>query len=319
MQLVFIMDPIESINIHADSTFAMMMEAQERGHAVLYGLAAGLHMENGCPMATVYSCTLRAEEGNHADVGPERTIALRDVDAVFMRRDPPFNMEYIFATYILEAAQADTLIVNRPDSLRSHNEKLYALAFPEFCPESMVSADAKHILRFQDQLNAPIVVKPLDGNGGEAVFIVKQDDPNRHVILEVSTNHNTRTVIAQRYLPEAVAGDKRILLVDGEFCGAVLRVPSPADHRGNIHVGAQCLAAPLTAREQEMVEAIGPRVRADGHLFVGFDVIGDFLTEVNVTSPTGIHEINVLEGRHVQGDIIDAVERRCSIPATQTD
>jgi len=252
-------------------------------------------------------------------VGPAISVALREVDAVFMRRDPPFNMEYIFATYILEAATPDTLIVNRPDSLRSHNEKLYSLAFPAFCPESMVSADAKDILRFQDRLNTPIVVKPLDGNGGEAVFIVKQDDPNRHVILEVSTNHNTRTVIAQRYLPEAVAGDKRILLVDGEFCGAVLRVPSPADHRGNIHVGAECLAAPLTPREQEMVEAIGPRVREDGHLFVGFDVIGDFLTEVNVTSPTGIHEINALEGRNVQGDIIDAVERYCSASTKETN
>ena len=312
MQFVFIMDPIQSVQVDADSTFAMMLEAQERGHEVLYGLATGLRLEDGVPWATVHPCTLRSEQGNHADVGPAMSIPLRAADAVFMRRDPPFDMEYIVATYILEAAEPDALVINRPSSLRSHNEKLYAMAFPTYCPESVVTADAAQIRGFQESLSTPIVVKPLDGNGGEAVFVVTPDDPNRNVILEVSTRHGTRTVIAQRYLPEAVEGDKRILLVDGEFCGAVLRVPSTTDHRGNLHVGAQCAAAPLTVREKALVAEMGPRMREDGHLFVGIDVIGDYLTEVNVTSPTGIHEINALEGRHVQGDIIDAVERRCT-------
>ena len=304
------MDPIQSIQIHLDSTFAVMIAAQERNHDVFYALAGDLRLENGVPFATARKLFLRNEQGNHADEGPEVTLPLRECDAVFMRKDPPFNMEYIFATYILEAAEPAALIVNQANSLRDHNEKLYSLQFPEFCPESIVAASSTAILEFQAQLNSPIVVKPLDGNGGEGIFVMAIDDPNRNVILETSTCHGTRPVIAQRYLPEAPQGDKRILIIDGEFHGAVLRVPGTTDHRGNIHVGATCHKTNLTEREQAMVKALGPRLYADGHIFVGIDVIGDYLTEINVTSPTGIHEINAFDDRRVDVAIIEAVEKR---------
>jgi len=227
-----------------------------------------------------------------------------------MRKDPPFNMDYIYATYILEAAEPDTLIVNRACNLRNHNEKLYSLQFPEFCPESLVSADSEAILSFMSELGCPLVVKPLDGNGGKGIFLIRPDDPNRNVILEVSTDHGRHPIIAQRFLPAAAQGDKRILIIDGEFQGAVLRVPGEKDPRGNIHVGARCEKSALSAREEEMVAALGPRLRADGHIFVGIDVIGDQLTEINVTSPTCIQEINAFDGRCVEGTIMDAVEKR---------
>jgi glutathione synthase len=311
MRFLFIMDPIEHVQVHLDSTFAMMLEAHVRGHEVMVALPSDLRLLNGKPRASVRPCVLRPIQGNHADLGDTADVSLGTFDAIFVRQDPPFDMEYITATYILEAAEPDALVINRPASLRSHNEKLYALEFPDFCPESIVTCQPEQIRAFQDDLGAAIVVKPLDGNGGIAVFVVKSDDPNRNVILEVSTENGHRTVIAQRYLPAAVEGDKRILLVDGVFAGAVLRVPTSSDHRGNIHVGAQCVASPLSPREEEMLAVMGPRLRADGHLFVGIDVIGDFLTEVNVTSPTGIHEVNALEGRRVEAEFIDCVERSC--------
>jgi glutathione synthase len=311
MRFLFIMDPIEHVQIHLDSTFAMMLEAQARGHEVLVCLPSDLRLVTGEPRASVRPCTLRPVQGKHADLGVSADACLRTFDAIFVRHDPPFDMEYITATYILEAAEPDALVINRPASLRSHNEKLYALEFPDYCPESIVTCQPEQIRAFQDDLGTAIVVKPLDGNGGVAVFVVNADDPNRNVILEVSTENGHRSIIAQRYLPAAVEGDKRILLVDGAFAGAVLRIPTSSDHRGNIHVGAQCVASPLSPREEEMLSVMGPRLRADGHLFVGIDVIGDFLTEINVTSPTGIHEVNALEGRRVEAEFIDCVEEYC--------
>ena len=310
MQFLFVMDPLGAIRIDLDSTFAIMWEAQKRGIEVLYCEARELRLDHHVPFATVRAATLGRVQGEHARLGPARELGLRSLDAIFMRKDPPFDMEYIFSTYILEAAEPDALVVNRAASLRSHNEKLYSLAFPRFCPESFVSAEATQIARFQERLGRAIVVKPLDGNGGEGIFIIQPGDPNRNVILEVSTRHGRRPILAQRYLPEARDGDKRILIIDGEFQGAVLRVPSGADPRGNIHVGARSLKTDLTPRERELVDEMGPRLRADGHLFVGIDVIGEHLTEVNVTSPTCIHEINALDGRCVEATIVDAVERR---------
>lgn len=310
MQLLFVMDEISRIQIHLDSTYAVMMEAQSRGHEVLYCGVGELRLEHDAPWATVRRAEMGRTQGDHARLGPPEPRALRSLDAIFMRKDPPFNMEYIFATYILEAAEPDTLVVNRAASIRGHNEKLYSLAFPEFCPESTVASDAGALLAFQERLGGPMVVKPLDGNGGQGIFIVRPDDPNRNVILEMSTRHGARPIIAQRYLPEAREGDKRVLIIDGEFHGATLRVPSGPDPRGNIHVGAVCQASTLTPRERRMVEAMGPRLVEDGHIFVGIDVIGEHLTEVNVTSPTGIHEINELDGRHVEGALMDAVEAR---------
>jgi len=310
MRFLFIMDPIEHIRIDLDSTFAMMREAQARGHEVLYAEVTALRLEHDEPWASVHSCTLGSVQGQHVELSEPFEQPLRALDAIFMRKDPPFNMEYIFATYLLEAAEPHALVVNRAANLRNHNEKLYALAFPSFCPESLVSASPKAILRFQDALGKSVVVKPLDGNGGEGIFRVNPEDPNRNVILEVSTRHGTRPVIVQRYLPEAAQGDKRILMVDGVFEGAILRVPGATDPRGNLHVGATSQATTLTSREEELMTVLGPRFREDGHLFVGLDVIGDFLTEINVTSPTGIHEVNTLDGRCVEAAILDAVERK---------
>lgn len=310
MKFLFVMDPIEAVQIHLDSTFAVMFEAQNRGYEVWYCLMDDLRLEHDRPVATARPVVLRKEQGNHADIGSPSAVGLRDLDAIFMRKDPPFNMEYIFATYILEAAEPDALVVNRAASLRSHNEKLYALQFPEFCPETVVSSQAIELKAFQERLGGPMVVKPLDGNGGRGIFIVRPDDPNRNVIFEESTQNGARPILAQRYLPEARLGDKRVLIIDGEFQGATLRVPGSADPRGNLHVGARAQPTTLTPRETELLAALSPRLVADGHIFVGIDVIGEHLTEVNVTSPTGIHEVNAHDGRCVEGAIIDAVERR---------
>jgi glutathione synthase len=304
------MDPIGDVQIHLDSTFAIMLEAQRRGHEVLVCEARHLLLKNGIAGACVQNCKLKAIQGDHAEPSEAFNLWLSSLDVVFMRTDPPFNMDYIYATYILEAAEADTLVVNRACNLRNHNEKLYSLEFPQFCPESLIAADAELIFAFMAELESPVVIKPLDGNGGKGIFLLRADDPNRNVILEMSTDYGRHPVMAQRYVPEAVLGDKRILIIDGEFQGAVLRVPGEKDPRGNIHVGARCEASTLTPREHEMVAALGPRLRDDGHIFVGIDVIGDYLTEINVTSPTCIHEINAFDGRCVEGAIMDAVEKR---------
>ncbi len=320
MRLLFVMDPIDSIRIDRDSTYALMLEAQDRGHEVLYCLVTDLALLHGVPWATARPCRVGTVQGEHAVLGPPSEVNLRTLDAIFMRKDPPFDMEYIFSTYLLEAAEPQALVVNRAGNLRNHNEKLYALQFPEFCPRSLVTSSARRIRDFMEELGVPIVVKPLDGNGGEGIFQVRREDPNRNVILEQSTRHGRRPVLAQRYLPEARLGDKRILLVDGHFAGAVLRVPGGDDPRGNIHVGAVVHKTTLTEREQALLAQLGPRLRADGHLFVGIDVIGEHLTEVNVTSPTGIHEAYALDGVRVQAMVLDAVEahvteRRARAPA----
>ena len=309
MRFLFVMDPISGVQIHLDSTFAIMLDAQERGHEVNYCLVGHLRLEDGVPWATIQRCTLEPVQDRHYHTGPPFEQPLRELDAIFMRKDPPFNMEYIFATYILEAASPDALVLNRPASLRSHNEKLYSLQFADYCPESLVSSRAESIIGFQGRLGGPMVIKPLDGNGGEGIFIVQPDDPNRNVIIEQSTRHGARPIICQRYLPEARQGDKRVLIVDGHFQGAVLRVPGSRDPRGNLHVGATSERTALTPREVRLVAEMGPRLVEDGHLFVGLDIIGEHLTEVNVTSPTGIHEVNALEDRCVQRDIVVAMER----------
>ena len=232
-----------------------------------------------------------------------------DLDVVWMRKDPPFDMAYIFTTYLLDIAARDALVVNAPAGLRSFNEKAWTLHFPDLVPPSLVTCSTERLRAMMDELG-PIVVKPLDGNGGEGVFIVRPEDPNQGVILETSTRHGGRVILAQTYLPEAAEGDKRIILVDGEPIGACLRVPSGIDHRGNIHVGARVEPCELTARDLEICQAIGPALRDAGQIFVGIDVIGDYLTEVNVTSPTCIHEINAFDAVSIDGLILDAVEGR---------
>ena len=309
MRHAFLMDPIESIRVDQDSTFALMMEAQSRGYEVLYGTIDGLDQRGGRARAVLRSARLSPVQGAHAELGPPVRHDLGELDVVWMRKDPPFDMGYIFCTYLLDLASRDALVVNHPDGLRAMNEKAWAMAFPDLVPDSLITQSQDDLRAFAEELGA-IVVKPLDGNGGEGVFIVQADDPNRGVILELSTRHGSRKVIAQRYLPEAQQGDKRIILVDGVAVGACLRVPSGVDHRGNIHVGARVAPCTLTDRDREICEAIGPALSEAGQIFVGIDVIGDYLTEVNVTSPTCIHEINGFDQIRIEALTMDAVEAR---------
>jgi glutathione synthase len=304
------MDPIASVRIDKDSTFALMCEAQARGHEVFYALVPDLYMRGGDVRVVARRAVLERVQGSHATLSEARDLSLDEVDIAWMRKDPPFHMGYIFNTYLLDLAERrGTLVLNRPEGLRTMNEKAWAMRFPEFVPNSLITQEIARIRAFCDELGA-IVVKPLDGNGGEGVFIVRRDDPNIGVILEASTQHGQRKVLAQRYLPEAREGDKRIILVEGEPVGAVLRVPQGVDHRGNIHVGARVEKTAISPREYEICAAIGPALAAAGQVFVGIDVIGGHLTEVNVTSPTGIHEINAFDGLRVERLIIDAALRR---------
>lgn len=313
MRHLFIMDPVASIRIDKDSTFALMMEAQRRGHRVDIALVEGLFVHRGEAFAVARQAELAAVQGAHATLGPEADISLDTYDIVWMRKDPPFHMGYIFNTYVLDLAEArGRLVVNAPSGLRHMNEKAWAMRFPELVPESLVTQDMRRIRRFIESVDKA-VVKPLDGNGGEGVFVVSQQDPNIGVIIETATLQGSRKVLAQRYVPDIKAGDKRIILVDGEPVGAILRVPQGVDHRGNIHVGAAVIRAELTARDREICAVIGPYLKAAAQVFVGIDVIGDWLTEVNVTSPTGIHEINAFEGIRVEAMVLDAAIARCRV------
>ena len=303
------MDPIEGIRIDQDSTFALMLAAQGRGHEVHYATCDTLFGEAGAAWAMTQQARLKARQGEHADLDVAQATCLDDFNVVWMRKDPPFNMAYIFNTYLLDLVQKSTLVVNAPEGLRSFNEKAWTLRFPQLVPPSLVTRSQKRLRAMMDELGA-IVVKPLDGNGGEGVFIVRPDDPNIGVILETATQHEGRVILAQRYLPEAKAGDKRIILVEGEPVGGCLRIPDGADHRGNIHVGARVAPCELSPRDLEICATIGPALREAGQVFVGIDVIGDFLTEVNVTSPTCIHEINGFEGIHIEEMLLDAVDAR---------
>ena len=316
MKQLFLMDPISGIRIDKDSTFALMLEAQARGHEVWYGLVDDLSSRGGGAQVVARRASLQRVQGGHAALGPPVALALTDVDIVWMRKDPPFHMGYITNTYLLDLAHGAvgagggrTVVVNAPGGLRAMNEKAWALRFADLVPTSLVTQSMAQIRALAEELGQ-IVVKPLDGNGGEGVFVVRADDPNIGVIIEVSTWHGARKVLAQRYVPEIKRGDKRIILVDGEPVGAIMRVPQGVDHRGNIHVGAAVERASLTEREREICARIGPPLREAGQVFVGIDVIGDWLTEVNVTSPTGIHEINAFDGVRVEALVVDAAVRR---------
>jgi len=312
MRHLFLMDPLETVRVDKDSTFAIMVEAQRRGHAVDYALVPDLYLREGVTRARCHAVTLGPEQGRHFTLGARRDEALEAWDVVWMRKDPPFHMGYIANTYLLDVAEArGACVVNAPAGLRNMNEKAWAMRFPELVPTSLLTQDIGLMRAFIEELGHA-VVKPLDGNGGEGVFVVRRDDPNIGVILETSTQHGQRKVLTQRYIPEIKAGDKRIILVEGEPVGAILRVPQGVDHRGNIHVGAAVRPTTLTARERHMCATIGPWLAEAGQVFVGIDVIGDHLTEVNVTSPTGIHEIRAFDGVDIAALLVDAAERRAA-------
>jgi glutathione synthase len=305
----FVMDPIESIDIAADTTFVLMLEAQRRGHRVLYVEPRDLVVEEGRPVARARPLTLRREPGRHAELGPPRSIALDDdADLVWQREDPPVDAEYVTATQILGLCRR-ALVLNRPAGILAANEKLYACGFPDLMAETLVSREIPRLVDFMVKLGGEMIVKPLYGRGGEGVFHLRHGDRNLFSILEQSTAFETRRVMAQRYLPEVRSGDKRILLLDGEPLGALLRVPREHETRSNLHVGGRPARTQLDEDDRRIVERLAPALRRDGLFFVGIDVIGGFLTEVNVTSPTGVQEINALEQTRLEERILDGAER----------
>ncbi|GEO38226.1 glutathione synthase [Skermanella aerolata] len=303
------MDPIESINIDADSTFMMALEGQRRGHALFHYLPQHLSFRNGRLYARVRPLEVRREYGNHFSFGSEQTIDLATMDLVLMRQDPPFDMAYITATHLLEHIQANTLVVNDPVHVRNAPEKLFVTHFPDLMPPTLITSDKAEILSFRAEYK-DIIVKPLFGNGGAGVFHLKPDDENLGSLLEMFTQLYREPVIIQKYLPEIRQGDKRIILIDGEPGGAVSRIPVSGEARANFHAGGGAQKTTLTNRERDICAAIGPTLREKGLVFVGIDVIGDYLTEINVTSPTGIQEINKLDEVQLEVTLWDAMERR---------
>jgi glutathione synthase len=309
LTFAFVMDPIQSIDIRGDTTFVLMLESQRRGHRLLYLEQADLGVDAARgPVARVRPVTLRREVGRHAELGEPERVALDEVaDVVFQRKDPPVDADYITATQILSLCRR-ALVLNRPEGILAANEKLYALHFPELMAETRVTRRIADLLEFMEKLGGEMVVKPLDGRGGEGIFHVHHADRNRNSILEQSTRFGTRRMMAQRFLPEVARGDKRILLLEGEPLGALLRVPSERELRANLHVGGRAVRAQVESDDLRIVEALAPRLRADGLFFVGIDVIGGKLTEVNVTSPTGIQEMGRLDGVAYEKRVLDRIE-----------
>ena len=303
------MDSLETIDIEADSTFALALEARRRGHGLYHYLPSALSLRDGRLQARVRPFEPRRERSRPADMGEALTIDLATMDVVLMRQDPPFDMAYITATHLLEHIHPQTLVVNDPAQVRNAPEKLFVAHFPELMPPTLISRDAREIHAFREE-QRDIIVKPLFGNGGIGVFHVAPENENLNALLELLDGLYREPVIVQRYLPEVRKGDKRIILIDGRAAGAVNRVPAAREARANFHVGGKAEAAKLSERDLEICAAIGPALRERGLLFVGIDVIGDYLTEINVTSPTGIQEIDRFDGVCLEADIWDAIEAR---------
>ncbi|MCF8479231.1 MAG: glutathione synthase [Rhodospirillum sp.] len=304
------MDPIQSIDINGDSSFALGLEAQRRGHDLFHYLPTALAFRDGRLTAQAHPMTLRREPGNHVTLGSPEIIDLGSVDVVLMRQDPPFDMGYITATHLLEHVHPETLVVNDPREVRNAPEKLFVTRWPELMPPTLITSDKAAISAFREEYQ-DIIVKPLFGNGGAGVFHLKPGDENLNSLLEMFRDSLGREpLMIQRYMPAVREGDKRIILVDGKPAGAVNRVPAAGESRSNMHVGGRPEKSPLTKRDLEICEAIGPTLKEKGLIFVGIDVIGDVLTEINVTSPTGIQEIDRFDNVSIESDIWDAIEGR---------
>jgi len=306
------MDPIETINIDADSTFALALEAQRRGHGLYHYLPRQLSLKDGRLTARARRLELRREHGRHFTLAAQETLELAAMDVILMRQDPPFDMAYITATHLLDHVRDQVLVVNDPVSVRNAPEKLFATHFPGLMPPTLITSDRDEIVAFRRE-HGEIILKPLFGNGGAGVFRLSPADENLNALLELFTQLYREPIMVQRYLPEIRQGDKRIILVDGEPVGGVLRVPPPGEARANLHVGGKAMKTTLTARERDICAAIGPTLKEQGLIFVGIDVIGDFLTEINVTSPTGIQEINRLDGAALERQVWDAIEDRLGV------
>ena len=309
MKFAFVMDPIERINPEKDTTFVLMLEAQERGHENFYLELKDLFVRDGIPFGHMAQVQVRRGK-KYYTLGRRQTAPVTIMDGIFMRKDPPLSLDYIFATYILSLASQNSFIINDPKGLREANEKMYILNFPEAIPPTIVSKDIARIKGFLEEVGGEIVIKPLFGCGGYSVFYTHKEDKNLNSLLELMTREGTEYIMAQKFLPEYRRGDKRIIMLDGEPIGATLRVPRPDELRGNIHVGGVCHKTTLTKRDRYLCSIVGPRLKKDGLYFVGLDVIGDYITEINVTSPTGVQEIDRLNKTNLEAKVIDFVEKR---------
>jgi len=308
LRIAIQMDPIADIDINGDSTFVLGLEAQIRGYDLFHYLPEDLTMRDGKIIAFAHPMTLRRENGNHYCMGEPRWINLQDdIDVVLMRQDPPFDMAYITATHLLEQIHPQTLVVNNPAEVRNAPEKLFVMRFPDLMPPTLITYNKEQIDSFRSE-HKDIIVKPLYGNGGAGVFHIKPDDENLSSLIEMFTAASREPMMVQAYLPDVRSGDKRIILVDGKPAGAVNRIPADGEARSNLHVGGQAAQSNLTARELEICERIGPELQMRGLIFVGIDVIGDYLTEINVTSPTGLQEINRFDGSCLESELWDAIE-----------
>ena len=311
-RLAVLMDPIGSINPAKDSTLAMMLAAQERGAELSYFEQRDLWVRDGQAMARLRPVTVRDDLRDWYSLGEAVVTRLADVDAVLMRKDPPFDTEYVYTTYLLERAEVDgALVVNRPQGLRDMNEKVYTAWFPECCAPTLITRDMRDMAAFMAE-HGRVVCKPLYGMGGKSIFVLDAGDKNANVVFEVLTEHGQRYAIVQRYIPDIVqTGDARILLIDGEPIEyALARIPPAGDNRGNLAAGARGIGRPLDERDRWLCSQIGPVMRERGMMFVGLDVIGGFVTEINVTSPTGIRELQKQFKIDIAGQLVDAVLRR---------
>ena len=313
-KLGVVMDPIGAINFHKDSTLAMLLAADKRGWQLYYMEPGDLFLQDGRCHARLAQLEVRADENDWFTLSDATTAPLDELDVVLMRKDPPVNMEFIYTTLLLERAEAHgTLVVNKPAAIRNANEKLYTAWFPQCCTPTRVSRDMRLLKDFHAE-HGDIIVKPLDGMGGASIFRVQQQDPNLNVILETITGNGTISAMAQRYIPEITAGDKRILMIDGKpFPHALARIPASGETRGNLAAGGRGEGVDLSKRDRWICAQVGPALREQGLLFVGLDVIGDYLTEINVTSPTCIRELDKLYNADIADQLMDAIDTRLQV------
>ena len=309
MKIAFQMDPIGPIDINADSTFRIALEAQARGHELFYYTPDKLAYEEGRVTARGWPLTVQRIVGDHYSLGAEQSVDLSEVDVVWLRQDPPFDMFYITTTHLLERIHPDTLVVNDPFWVRNYPEKLMILDFPQLMPPTTIARDLATIRAFKDK-HGDVILKPLYGNGGAGVFRLTESDRNLSSLHELFTGFSREPLIVQKYLPAVANGDKRVILVDGAPVGAINRVPQAGETRSNMHVGGRPEKIGLTERDLEICATIGPRLKEKGQVFVGIDVIGDYLTEINVTSPTGIQELERFDGTNTAALIWDAIEAK---------
>jgi glutathione synthase len=303
------MDPIEGVDIDADSTFALALEAQRRGHALFHYLPPNLAYRDGTVSVRARPLTVRREHGDHFTLGEPLALNLATMDIVLMRQDPPFDMAYITATHLLEHLPPQTLVVNDPAHVRNAPEKLFVTEFPDLMPPTLITSSRDEIVAFRREFK-DIIVKPLFGGGGAGVFHIAPEDENLNALLEMFAEIYREPVMAQQYLPMVREGDKRIILIDGRAAGATNRIPQPGEARSNMHVGGKPVKATLNERDREICKAIGPSLRERGLVLVGIDVIGEYLTEINVTSPTGLQEINRFDNVALEVEIWDVIEER---------